>query len=213
MPVAAHDDPAFWNRFAFVYDLVTGAGDEGLDDATAFIASFLDKHDVVLDAACGTGAFACRIASHVGFVGGCDFAQNMVDQATERAARTGLGNVSFGPGDICALDFADDTFDAAIAGNVLHLLADPHRALDELRRVVRLGGIIALPTYVNAEDTNRRFLSLIEAVGFSTQHVWDEEGYLAFLRNAGMDVIDHRCFDAKQPLCVAICRNEAREAC
>lgn len=53
----------------------------------------------------------------------------------------------------------------------------------------------------------------IEAVGFSTQHVWDKEGYLAFLRNAGMDVIDHRCFDAKQPLCVAICRNEAREAC
>lgn len=212
-PVVEHDDPTFWNRFAFIYDLVTGAGDEGLNDAAAYISTFLDKHDVVLDAACGTGAFALRIAPQVGFVGACDFAQNMVDQATERAARTGLSNVAFGTGDICALDFANDTFDAAIAGNVLHLLADPHRALDELRRVVRPGGIIALPTYINAEDEDRRFLNLIKAVGFSTQHEWDEEGYLAFLESAGMKVIGHRRFDAKQPLCVAICRNESREAC
>ncbi|MDO4806842.1 MAG: hypothetical protein Q4A07_06310 [Coriobacteriales bacterium] len=39
------------------------------------------------------------------------------------------------------------------------------------------------------------------------------EGHLAFLYTAGVKVIDHRHFDAKQPLCVAICKNEARETC
>ena len=205
-PIATQDDPTFWNRFARVYDLATGSGDAGLDEAADYIATFLDRYDVVLDAACGTGAFARRIAPHVGFVGACDFAQRMVTQAADRARREGLENVSFGPGDICALDFADNTFDAAIAGNVIHLLAEPERALAELSRVVRPGGIIALPTYVNAEDDDSRFLSLIKAAGFSANHEWDEQGYLAFLRNAGLDVIDHRRFDAKQPLSVAICR-------
>lgn len=205
-PVVSHDDPSFWNRFAFAYDLVTGAGEEGLDEAAAYIVTFLDRHDVVLDAACGTGAFTCRIAPLVGFVGACDFAQNMVSRTQRLVTRDGLDNVAVGLGNICTLDFADDTFDAAIAGNVLHLLREPERALDELKRVVRQGGIIALPTCINAEDTDRRFLSLIEAAGFSTQHEWDEGGYLAFLADIGMDVISHRRFDAKQPLCVAICR-------
>jgi SAM-dependent methyltransferase len=205
-PIATQDDPTFWNRFARVYDLATASGDAGLDEAAAYVATYLDEHDVVLDAACGTGAFALRVAPHVGFVGACDFAQNMVDQAAARAGQAGLENVAFGLGDTCALDFADRTFDAAIAGNVIHLLAEPERALAELKRVVRPGGVIALPTYVNAEDTDGRFLGLIKAAGFSASHEWDEQGYLAFLQDAGMDVIDHRRFDAKQPLVVAICR-------
>lgn len=39
------------------------------------------------------------------------------------------------------------------------------------------------------------------------------EGHLAFLDTADVNIIYHRHFDAKQPLCVAICKNEARETC
>lgn len=200
------NDAGFWNRFANVYDLVTRSGDAGLAQAAEYVASFLDKHDVVLDAACGTGAFACRLAPHAGFVAGCDIAQNKVRQATRKAARLGLDNVAFGEGDLLALDFADDVFDVAVAGNVLHLLSDPQLALSELRRVVRPGGVVAIPNYVNAETEDRRFLSLIEAAGFSSEHEWDETSFLSFLSQEGMQVVDHRGFAARQPLCVAVCR-------
>ncbi len=59
---------------------------------------------------------------------------------------------------------------------------------------------------MNAETEDRRFLSLIEAVGFSSEHEWDEASFLAFLSQEGMQVVAHRSFAAKQPLCVAICR-------
>ena len=202
---------AFWNRFAFVYDLVTRSGDTGLAEAASYVASFVRPTDVVLDAACGTDTFACALASSAGFVAACDFAPAMVEQAAAKVGRLGLGNVACGPGDLMELDFADETFDAVVAGNVLHLLGDPQRAVDELLRVTRPGGIIAIPNYVNAEAQDKRFLRLIEAAGFTAAHEWDEQGFLAFLADAGLVVAEHRSFVAKQPLCVAICRKPANE--
>lgn len=197
----------FWNRFAAVYDLATRAGDHGLMDAATYIGGFLKPTDIVLDAACGTGAFACALAPRVGFMAACDFAPNMLARARSKAQRIGVPDetIGFGAGDITALEFEDDTFDAAIAGNVLHLLDDPTIAVAELRRVVKPDGIIAIPNYVNAEAVDRRFLGIIEAFGFSARHEWDEAALLAFLDEAGLDVLDRRSFEAKQPLCVAIC--------
>lgn len=56
-----------------------------------------------------------------------------------------------------------------VAGNVLHLLAEPERALKELVRVTRPGGVIALPTYVNGEDVDRRFVKMNEGRDFFTK--------------------------------------------
>ena len=72
--------------------------------------------------------------------------------------------------------------------------------------MVKPGGIVAIPNYVNAEVQDRTFLKLIGAVGFSPVHEWTEQSFLAFLEESGMHVAGHRGFDAKQPLCVAICR-------
>ena len=204
--VAASGDPTFWNRFAGVYDLATRSGDTGLRQAAEYVAGFVGEHDVVLDAACGTGAFACAVAPHAGFVAACDYAPKMVAQTRRKIRRLGLDNAACAVGNLYDLDFADNSFDVAIAGNVLHLLDDPQTALAELTRVVRPGGIVAIPTYVNAETQDHAFLKLIGAAGFSAVHEWDEQGFLAFLMEAGMDVVEHRSFDAKQPLCVAICR-------
>ena len=143
-----------------------------------------------------------------GFVAACDLAPNMVARAREKAKRLGIPDdrIGFGLEDVTALSFCDATFDAAVAGNVLHLLDDPYAAVAELCRVVKPGGVIAIPNYVNAEAVDRHFLKIIEAAGFSARHEWDQAGFLAFLGRAGLDVVDHRSFEAKQPLCVAVCR-------
>ena len=207
--VARGEGRGFWNRTAFAYDAATRSGDKGLQEAASYVASFAHKTDVVLDAACGTGTFACALAPSVGFVAACDFAPNMVKQAQKKVTSLGLDNVACGVGDVMELNFADESFDLVVAGNVLHLLTDPGRAVRELARVTRRGGIIAIPNYVNAEALDRRFLRLIESVGFAAQHEWDEQSFLAFLEKAGLQVIEHRSFAAKQPLCVAVCRVDA----
>ena len=209
-PVAVlGENRGFWNRTAFAYDAAMRSGEKGLQEAASYVASFARKTDVVLDAACGTGAFACALAPAAGFVAACDYAPNMVKRTQIKVARQGLDNVACGVGDILDLNFADESFDLVVAGNVLHLLNDPRRAVRELVRVTRRSGLIAIPNYVNAEALDRRFLHLIEVAGFAAQHEWDERGFLKFLKKAGLEVVKHRSFAAKQPLCVAICRISA----
>ena len=47
------------------------------------------------------------------------------------------------------LPYPDERFDVVIAANVIHLLDEPEKALQELSRVCRPGGRIILPTYMN----------------------------------------------------------------
>ena len=197
----------FWNRMAPLYDVAMGGGDAGLGEAIEYVASFVEPRDVVLDAACGTGAFACGVAPRAGFVAACDLSPKMVAQTCRKARRRGLENVACGSGNLCALEFSDGSFDVAIAGNVLHLLAGPRQAVAELQRVTRSGGTIVIPNYMNEEDTDRRFLKLAEAVGFTVHSAWGTPAFLEFLASCGLTVVEHRNFAAKQPLCVAICQN------
>lgn len=201
-------DSGFWDRFAPLYDLAMRSGDAGMREAIAFIARHLPEPvDKVrlLDAACGTGAFALGLAPLVGYVTATDFAPKMVERTAAKARRQGLGNVDCRQADVTCLLFSDDAFDVAVAGNVLHLLADPGLAVSELERVVRPGGLLVLPTYVNAEQGgNSAFLRVISRLGFAPKAAWDEEGYLRFVRSTGLEVKDHVLVRAKQPLCVAV---------
>lgn len=87
----------------------------------------------VLDVGCGTGFDLARIGD--GGVG--------VDRSftmTRRAQRFSPVAIA----DAAALPFADGAFAAARADRVLQHLNDPEQALDELVRVVRPGGLVAV---------------------------------------------------------------------
>ena len=65
------------------------------------------------------------------------------------------GNVSFRQEDITDIKCEDESFDKVVAGNVIHLLPEPEKALNELLRVVRPGGKVIIPTYINmARDSS-----------------------------------------------------------
>ena len=196
----------FWNRVAPLYDVAMGGEDGGLGEAIKYVGSFVGQYDVVLDAACGTGAFACGVAPRAGFVAACDLSPKMVEQTSRKVRHRGLENVACGTGNLCALGFSNGSFDVTIAGNVLHLLAEPQRAVAELKRVTRPSGTIVIPNYMNEEDTDRRFLKLAGAVGFTVYSEWDTPAFLEFLTSCGLKVVEHRNFEARQPLCIAICQ-------
>ena len=52
-------------------------------------------------------------------------------------------------GDACNLQFADGQFDRALSLLVLHFVAEPKRAVAEMRRVVRPGGVAAATVWDN----------------------------------------------------------------
>jgi demethylmenaquinone methyltransferase/2-methoxy-6-polyprenyl-1,4-benzoquinol methylase len=98
----------------------------------------------VLDLATGSGdvAFAlARALPKTARIVGMDFCQPMLDEAiAKQNANPGETTIRFIPGDGLALPAADASFDAVTVSFGLRNMADRHRALCEMRRVLRPGG-------------------------------------------------------------------------
>ncbi|MFI8288635.1 methyltransferase domain-containing protein [Streptomyces sp. NPDC085614] len=99
----------------------------------------------VLDVGCGPGTITADLAALVapGRVTAVDAAPDVLDKARQVADERGLKNVEFAVADVHALDFPDDSFDVVHAHQVLQHVGDPVRALREMRRVCRPGGVVA----------------------------------------------------------------------
>lgn len=105
----------------------------------------------VLDAGCGGGSFLADIAAHVGPTGSIhalDLDPDNVTVAMERAAALPCP-VTAVVGDVTRLPWPDHRFDAVWCANTLQYVDDAAypRALAELHRVVRPGGLLALKEY------------------------------------------------------------------
>ena len=97
----------------------------------------------VLDVGCGPGTITTDIARLVapGRVVGVDRSTAVIDLA---AATDGVDGPSFHVGNVYRLAFDDDTFDVVHAHQVVQHVAEPVRALAEMRRVCRPDGVVAV---------------------------------------------------------------------
>ena len=103
----------------------------------------------VLDLGCGTGDDARQLASllaGVSEVVGVDVSSSMITEATQRSKDSELP-VSFSLGDGKQLDYPEGHFDGARAKLVLMHCEDIDATLDEMIRVVRPGGRLAIYDY------------------------------------------------------------------
>jgi len=103
----------------------------------------LDRLTRVLDAGCGSGATACRIAARYGAsVHGIDLSEVMIAKAEARAQGLGLGGkVHFRTSDVTDLPYGNGDFDVVILESVLTPLpVNLQNAMGEMVRVLRPGG-------------------------------------------------------------------------
>jgi SAM-dependent methyltransferase len=109
----------------------------------AFFLPFLRPGMRVLDLGCGPGSITLGLAEAVapGETVGVDVQPSQVAQAQALSASRGVMNVRFEVADVYRLPFPDGSFDAVFAHAVLMHLREPVRALLEVRRVLRPGGI------------------------------------------------------------------------
>ena len=98
--------------------------------------------DRVLDVGCGTGSltFALPKAADVGEIAAIDFSPVFVEEAQRRNSNP---RITIRQADATALPFEDDRFDRAFALLVLHFVPEAGKAVAEMRRVVRPGGVVA----------------------------------------------------------------------
>ena len=100
----------------------------------------------VLEAGCGVGAQTVtllRNSPEARFTA-VDLSSASLAEALKAVQAAGVGEVEFLVADIFALPYGDAAFDHAFVCFVLEHLAEPVKALRELRRVVRLGGSLTV---------------------------------------------------------------------
>jgi len=99
----------------------------------------------VLDLGCGTGELARQVVRHypTARVFAADFTRAMLVTAQATTARrTERDRLDFGRATALKLPFADGSFDLATNAFVARNLADLPKALREMRRVLRAGGVL-----------------------------------------------------------------------
>jgi ubiquinone/menaquinone biosynthesis C-methylase UbiE len=152
----------------------------------------------LLDAGCGTGRFLPHLAELVGARGrltAIDLApENVHLVRTRYATLPALADVA--QGDVTDLPYADDTFDAVWCANTVQYLDDDQlrRALAQLRRVVRPGGLVAVKDLDASTITARPcppflfadfFRTAAATSGYARNLLRTRDHYL-FLRAAGL---------------------------
>lgn len=114
-------------------------------NSCTYLLPHLSPSARILDVGCGPGSITLGLAALVpqGSVVGVDTSHELMRRNEKEAREKGVENVRYELGDIYALPFEDGVFDVTHVHQVLCHLTDPLRALREIRRVTRPGGIVA----------------------------------------------------------------------
>ncbi len=183
------------------FDLMAQTG-WGADLEAAFI-DFLapTAHWRCLEAGCGTGRFALRLAERVTGVVGTDRSEPMILRARINAAQAGIGNARF---EVAAVESLPgplrSTFDLVVAMRLLFFLPDPLRGLKQLAAAAAPGGWVGICN-PHAQMSPEGAASYADANGLqgfareslagwarvAARHLsWDEETAVTRLQEAGL---------------------------
>ena len=122
---------------------------------------------------------AARLAVQ-GRVAGVDFSETMLQQALGRnAAAIATGNVELRLGDASKLPYPDNSFHKVFGTNVVYFWEDPVATLQEVQRVMKPGGRLAL--YVISKEDIANF----KVTQTGVYHLYTGEDLVQLLTQAG----------------------------
>jgi SAM-dependent methyltransferase len=116
------------------------------ENSARYLLPFLSPGMRLLDVGCGPGTITLDLAARVapGQTTGVDRDAGVVGEAQRLLDMRATSGVEFSTADAYALEFDDESFDVVHAHQVLQHLSDPVAALVEMRRVLKLGGVLAV---------------------------------------------------------------------
>ena len=142
---------------------------------------YLKSGMALLDCGCGPGSITVGLAKAVdpGRVIGVDISADTLKLAEERAASARISNIQFEIGDICRLNFPDNSFDAVFSHNAIEHIPEPDKALKEMRRVLKPGGVIG----IRDVDHGGQLIAPVSELMGKLMPIWDS--HLASLGGCG----------------------------
>jgi ubiquinone/menaquinone biosynthesis C-methylase UbiE len=161
-----------------------------------------DPHALVLDVATGAGNTASAFSPFVRRVVGIDISAEMLAEADDQIRRNCVQNVDLCLADVTAMPFPNSTFDMVVGRGASHHFSDIKRALGEMSRVLKPGGVMAIDDRIVPEDEEvGRTMNTLHFLQ-DRSHVRDHRPseWKTMLSDAGLDPKEMRTYVRSMPL-------------
>ena len=193
----------FWDKNAGRYDRFMRKDRAAYDEMYKLIRPVV-KAKTVLELATGTGLIAKNIVNAAAHIEATDTSAEMIAEA-KRDTRS--AKLHFSVQDMFRLPYANQSFHVVIVSNALHIVPQPEKALAEIRRVLKDGGVLIAPTFTHAGNSfsGKVRAFFMRMAGFSLRSKWTSEEYLRFLRQNGWAVRKSIVLEASFPLTYTEC--------
>jgi SAM-dependent methyltransferase len=171
---------------------------EQMQDLKRIERALVTPASSILDVGCGFGLETERLARLVAPgqpVAGIDESAHFIDLAKRRAAAAGL-RIDYRVGLAETLPYADASFDHVRAERLLIYLTDPRKAISEMKRVLKPGGVIAIiephfeTTSVNLKDRDLVHRVMAHEAATAVKQSWLPGQLTAMLTGFGLRDIE-----------------------
>jgi ubiquinone/menaquinone biosynthesis C-methylase UbiE len=202
---ASKGDREHWDEAAHTYDdeYRDTFGQALENDIRSWLARQFTDGDTVLELGCGTGHFSAMIAERVKHLTATDFSPEMLKRATQRLG--GYANVELRTEDAGHTSFADGSFGAVLAANLLHHADSAAAVVRECQRVLAPGGRAVI---IDCVGHGRSFWSRLKtALGrlgsrpseTEDHHHFSPDDLAALLADAGFVVQEQTMIGQRRP--------------
>ena len=194
---------SFWDRNAGRYDRFMRKDRAAYEKIYELIRPIV-RHKTVLELAAGTGLIAKHIVNAAAHIEATDASPEMITEA-KRDNRS--AKLHFSVQDMFRLPYADKSFDVVIVSNALHIVPQPEKALQEIKRVLKDDGVLIAPTFTHAGNSfsGKVKAFFMKLAGFPLHSRWTSAESLRFLRQNGWAVRKSAVLKASFPLTYAEC--------
>ena len=194
---------SFWDRNAGRYDRFMRKDRAAYDEIYELIRPIV-RHKTVLELATGTGLIAKNIVNAAAHIEATDASAEMIAEAKQdnRSAK-----LHFSVQDMFRLPYANQSFNVVIVSNALHIVPQPEKALQEIKRVLKDDGVLIAPTFTHAGNSfsGKVRAFFMRMAGFPLHSKWTSAEYLHFLSQNGWTVRKSAVLKASFPLTYAEC--------
>jgi ubiquinone/menaquinone biosynthesis C-methylase UbiE len=201
----------FWDRFANYYDsFINIVFRKSYSFILENIESDLNLNHNVLEIGTGTGIIPFSICSKVSSIVATDISPEMIRNANQKLIEAKIQNIDFQIQDSYNLTLPDKSFDIVIASNLLHLLYDPEKPINEVKRVMKDSGIFIAPTLCAGENTKSKIIASIvgSLSGFNVVNKWSINEFKNMLTDNGFIITRTVIIYDKIPLAYIVMKNK-----